>query len=64
MEDFPLLGEMVRLEWQQNKQNFVITSGTRPAGANRAGVAGMGYLENPGAELLSERYRGDLGLGV
>ena len=48
VEDFPLPGEMVRLEWQQNKQNFVITSGTRPAGANRAGVAGMGYLENPG----------------
>ena len=48
VEDFPMLGETVRLEWQQNNQNFVITSGTRPAGANRAGVAGMGYLENPG----------------
>ncbi len=48
VEDFPMLGETVRLEWQQNNQNFVITSGTRPAGTNRAGVTGMGYLENPG----------------
>ena len=48
VEDFPMPGETVRLEWQQNNQNFVITSGTRPAGANRAGIAGMGYLENPG----------------
>ncbi len=46
--DFPLVDETVRLEWQQNKQNFVITSGARPAGTNRAGVAGVGYLENPG----------------
>ena len=46
--DFPMLGETVRLEWQQNKQNFVITRGTRPAGTNMAGVAGEGYLENPG----------------
>ncbi len=50
VEDFPSPGETVRLEWQQNNQNFVITSGTRPAGANRAGIAGMGYLENPGAD--------------
>ena len=48
VEDFPMLGETVRLEWQQNNQNFVITSGTRPAGTNMAGVAGVGYLENPG----------------
>ena len=25
VEDFPMLGETVTLEWQQNKQNFVIT---------------------------------------
>ena len=25
VEDFPMLGEMVTLEWQQNSQNFVIT---------------------------------------
>ena len=25
VEDFPMLGETVRLEWQQNNQNFVIT---------------------------------------
>ena len=48
VEDFPMPGETVRLEWQQNNQNFVITSGTRPAGTNMAGVAGEGYLENPG----------------
>ena len=24
-EDFPMLGETVTLEWQQNSQNFVIT---------------------------------------
>ena len=46
--DFPLVDETVRLEWQQNTQNFVITRGARPAGTNRAGVAGVGYLENPG----------------
>ena len=48
VEDFPMVGQTVRLEWQQNIQNFVITSGTRPAGENRARVAGVGYLENPG----------------
>ena len=58
VEDFPMLGETVRLEWQQNKQNFVITSGARPAGENRAGVAGMGYLENPGANSFQS------GIGV
>ena len=48
VEDFPSPGETVTLEWQQNTQNFVMTRGTRPAGENRAGVAGVGYLENPG----------------
>ena len=48
VDDFPLPGETVTLAWQETKQNFVITSGTRPAGATRAGVAGVGYLENPG----------------
>ena len=57
-EDFPLPGETVTLAWQQNKQNFVITSGTRPAGENRAGIAGMGYLENPGADSFQS------GIGV
>ena len=46
--DFPMVDETVTLAWQETKQNFVITSGTRPAGTNRAGVAGVGYLENPG----------------
>ena len=57
-EDFPTAGETVTLAWQQNKQNFVITSGTRPAGENRAGIAGMGYLENPGADSFQS------GIGV
>ena len=25
VEDFPMLGETVTLEWQQNSQNFVVT---------------------------------------
>ena len=48
VEDFPMPGETVTLAWQETKQNFVITSGTRPAGENMAGMAGVGYLENPG----------------
>ena len=48
VEDFPLEGEAVTLEWQETQQNFVITRGPRPAGTNMAGVAGEGYLENPG----------------
>ena len=47
VEDFPTAGEMVALAWQETKQNFVITHGPRPAGTNMAGVAGVGYLENP-----------------
>ena len=47
-EDFPMVGETVTLEWQQTSQNFVIAEGTVPAGENRAGIAGVGYLENPG----------------
>ena len=34
--------------WQQTQQNFVLAAGTAPNGSNRAGVAGVGYLENPG----------------
>ena len=48
VEDFPLPGETVTLEWQESRQNFVIASGTRPAGESRAGIAGVGRLENPG----------------
>ena len=48
VEDFPTAGETVTSAWQETKQNFVITSGLRPAGENMAGVAGEGYLENPG----------------
>ena len=46
--DFPTGGEHVTVAWQQSKQNFVITSGSAPSGDNRAGTAGVGYLENPG----------------
>ncbi len=47
-EDFPLVGETVTLAWQETQQNFVIVSGRAPSGENRAGVPGVGYLENPG----------------
>ena len=36
--------------WQQPSQNFVIARGRAPVGVNRAGVAGVGYLENPGPD--------------
>ena len=56
--DFPLPGETVTLEWQQTSQNFVIAEGAAPAGVNRAGIAGVGYLENPGANSFQS------GIGV
>ena len=46
--DFPLPGETVTLAWQETKQNFVVAGEAVPRGENRAGVAGVGYLENPG----------------
>ena len=39
--DFPLSGETVTLEWQQNSQNFVIRAGPAPTGMNWAGSAGV-----------------------
>ena len=48
VEDFPSPGEPVTLVWQQTQQNFVLAAGAAPEGSNRAGVAGVGYLENPG----------------
>ena len=48
VEDFPDIGQTVPLEWQQTQQNFVLAGGPAPEGSNRAGVAGVGYLENPG----------------
>ena len=57
-EDFPMVGETVTLEWQQTSQNFVIAEGAAPAGVNRAGIAGVGYLENPGANSFQS------GIGV
>ena len=48
VDDFPLPGETVTLAWQETKQNFVIAGERAPTGPNRAGVAGVGYLENPG----------------
>ena len=47
--DFPTVGERVTLAWQESLQNFVLVAGTAPAGENKAGPAGVGYLENPGA---------------
>ena len=48
VEDFPTVGETVTLEWQQSQQNFVLVDGEEPRGANRAGRAGVGAVENPG----------------
>ena len=48
VEDFPMLGETGTVEWQQTQQNFVLAEGSAPAGANRTGTVGVGYLENPG----------------
>ena len=62
--DFPTMDETVTLAWQQTQQNFVLVDGPAPAGANRTGRAGVGYLENPGTQLLSEWHRGAVGLGV
>ena len=47
-EDFPMLGETVTVAWQQTQQNFVIAHGPAPSGERRAGVPGVGTLENPG----------------
>ena len=58
VEDFPMEGETETLVWQQTKQNFVLAGGSRPSGENRAGVAGVGYLENPGANSFQS------GIGV
>ena len=46
--DFPSLDESMTLMWHQNSQNFVLVDGEEPRGENRAGTAGVGYLENPG----------------
>ena len=46
--DFPSLDETVTLMWQQTSQNFVVAGGEAPRGENRAGIPGVGYLENPG----------------
>ena len=47
--DFPTMDETVTLAWQQTQQNFVLVDGPALAGTtNRAGRAGVGYLENPG----------------
>ena len=49
VEDFPLLGETVTLEWQQTSQNFVIAAGSPPAGVTTGGTSALtGFLENPG----------------
>ena len=46
--DFPMPGDTGALVWQETQQNFVIVDGERPRGTNRAGVPGVGYLDNPG----------------
>ena len=58
VSDFPDRGATATLEWQQTSQNFVIVEGERPQGVNRAGQAGVGVLENPGADAFQS------GIGV
>ena len=53
-----MLGETVTLAWQQTQQNFVLVDGTAPRGESRAGVPGVGYLENPGPNAFQS------GIGV
>ena len=55
--DFPALGETVTLVWQETQQNFVIRAGPAPTGMNRAGSAGVGYLENPGPNSFQSGVR-------
>ena len=56
--DFPERGQRVRVEWQQNQQNFVLAGPTGPAGENQAGSPGVGVLENPGPNTFQS------GIGV
>ena len=56
--DFPMVGETGALVWQETQQNFVLASGMAPSGENRAGVPGVGYLENPGPDSFQS------GIGV
>ena len=56
--DFPMVGETGALVWQETQQNFVIVDGERPRGTNRAGSAGVGHLDNPGADSFQS------GIGV
>ena len=55
---FPMVGETGALTWQEAQQNFVLVDGERPRGTNRAGSAGVGYLDNPGADSFQS------GIGV
>ena len=48
----------MRLAWQQTGQNFVLVAGERPRSTNRAGIAGVGVLENPGPNAFQS------GIGV
>ena len=57
-EDFPTLGERVRLVWQQNSQNFVIAGGSPPAGATPGRTSALtGFLENPGHNSFQSGVR-------
>ena len=47
VQDFPMVGETVLLEWQQTLQNFMIVGGVAPDDTSEPGIAGVGYLELP-----------------
>ena len=56
--DFPMPGEKVTLEWQQNSQNFVIAGGSPPIGEHAARATTLtGYLENPGPNSFQSGVR-------
>ena len=62
--DFPTMDETVTLVWQQTQQSFVIVDGPAPAGHQPDGHPRRGVSGESGAELVSERHRGAVGLGV
>ena len=54
-EDFPTLGERVRLVWQQTSQNFVIAGGSAPSGTVPGRTSTLrGFLENPGPNSFQD----------
>ena len=63
--DFPSTGERVTLVWQEARQNFVITDGSSPpAGSSAVDKRSHRLSGEPRPQLLPERGRAAVGLGV